>query len=362
MWVLPAVVADELGGLDRLAAAGGELLGPELAHASLSCGSAVLGVRCDRTRGRALTGLNVSKVESVPLNFGDSASAMPRPASAGRAGRGRAPPCHDAGMELPVLTADCSRCFGLCCVLLPFSAASGFGADKPSGTPCTPPRRRRPVPDPRDPARGRLARVHGLRLLRRGPAGLAGDATAGVSWREQDNLGEMAAVLSVMRQLHEMLAHLSRGAAPGAGRRRAGRCWPRSRRWSTGRPRSCWPSTSTSCGRPVGRRSWPTASAPGARGVRRAGPRRGATSPGRTCAAATCAGRYLRGAAADRGRTCAAPTSRDADLLGGGRPRRRRARHRPWPRALFLSQPQANAMRGDAATTRPTPHPPHPWT
>ena len=30
--VLPAVVADELGGLDRLAAAGGELLGAELAH------------------------------------------------------------------------------------------------------------------------------------------------------------------------------------------------------------------------------------------------------------------------------------------------------------------------------------------
>ena len=31
---------------------------------------------------------------------------------------------------------------------------------------------------------------------------------AGVSWREDDNLGEMAAVLSVMRQLHEMLALL----------------------------------------------------------------------------------------------------------------------------------------------------------
>ena len=30
----------------------------------------------------------------------------------------------------------------------------------------------------------------------------------GTSWRDHDNLGEMAAVLSVMRQLHEMLAHL----------------------------------------------------------------------------------------------------------------------------------------------------------
>ena len=31
----------------------------------------------------------------------------------------------------------------------------------------------------------------------------------GRSWRDQDDLGEMAAVLSVMRQLHEMLAHLT---------------------------------------------------------------------------------------------------------------------------------------------------------
>jgi len=41
----------------------------------------------------------------------------------------------------------------------------------------------------------------------------------GTSWRENDNLGEMAAVLSVMRQLHEMLAHLGEVArrAPEAG-------------------------------------------------------------------------------------------------------------------------------------------------
>ena len=31
---------------------------------------------------------------------------------------------------------------------------------------------------------------------------------AGVSWRDTGNLGEMGAVLSVMRQLHEMLVHL----------------------------------------------------------------------------------------------------------------------------------------------------------
>ena len=39
-------------------------------------------------------------------------------------------------MTLPVLQSDCSSCFGLCCVLLPFSAVSGFGVDKPGGRPC----------------------------------------------------------------------------------------------------------------------------------------------------------------------------------------------------------------------------------
>ena len=37
---------------------------------------------------------------------------------------------------LPVLRADCASCFGLCCVLTPFSRESGFGITKSSGTPC----------------------------------------------------------------------------------------------------------------------------------------------------------------------------------------------------------------------------------
>jgi uncharacterized protein YjbI with pentapeptide repeats len=112
------------------------------------------------------------------------------------------------GMELPVLTADCSRCFGLCCVLLPFSAASGFGVDKPGGTPCA-------NLDGDD-----RCRIHAT-LREDGWPGCtvfdcfgAGQQVSqvtygGASWRERGDLGEMAAVLSVMRQLHEMLAHLA---------------------------------------------------------------------------------------------------------------------------------------------------------
>jgi hypothetical protein len=110
--------------------------------------------------------------------------------------------------ELPVLVADCDSCFGLCCVLLPFAATSGFGLDKPGGTPCP------------NLAGDDRCRIHAT-LRADGWPGCdvfdcfgAGQQVsqvtyAGVSWRDQDDLGEMGAVLSVMRVLHEMLSHLA---------------------------------------------------------------------------------------------------------------------------------------------------------
>ncbi|MBG9784872.1 pentapeptide repeat-containing protein [Shouchella lehensis] len=35
-----------------------------------------------------------------------------------------------------VLSSDCSRCFGLCCVALPYGESADFPKDKPSGVPC----------------------------------------------------------------------------------------------------------------------------------------------------------------------------------------------------------------------------------
>jgi hypothetical protein len=127
------------------------------------------------------------------------------------------PACEDVPMsspEAPSLVADCGSCFGLCCVLLPFRAVSGFGIDKPGGTPC-------PHLDDDD-----RCGIHAT-LREDGWAGCsifecfgAGQQVsqvtyAGVSWREGGNLPEMAAVLSVMRLLHEMLTHL------GEARRRS---------------------------------------------------------------------------------------------------------------------------------------------
>ena len=106
------------------------------------------------------------------------------------------------------LVADCSRCFGLCCVLLPFHRDSGFGITKQGGRAC----------HHLDGDDG--CEIHGT-LREDGWPGCAsfdcfgaGQQVSqvtygGASWRDLDDLGEMAAVLSVMRQLHEMLAHLT---------------------------------------------------------------------------------------------------------------------------------------------------------
>jgi hypothetical protein len=121
-------------------------------------------------------------------------------------------PAHD-------LTADCSRCSGLCCVLLPFHASWGFGADKDGGVPC----------------HNLLADNDGCgihaRLRSEGwPGCVAYDCFGagqhvtevtygGASWRDLDDLGEMAAVLSTVRQLNEMrwLLREAHALVPGSG-------------------------------------------------------------------------------------------------------------------------------------------------
>lgn len=111
-------------------------------------------------------------------------------------------------MTAPALKSDCSSCFGLCCVLLPFSAVSGFGVDKPGGRPCL-----NLLDDDRCGIHTTLREDGwpGCTVFECFGAGqqVSQVTYAGVSWREQDNLSEMGAVLSVMRQLHEMLVHLT---------------------------------------------------------------------------------------------------------------------------------------------------------
>lgn len=106
------------------------------------------------------------------------------------------------------LQSDCTNCFALCCVLLPYSATAGFGADKAGGTPCI------------NLAADDRCQIHtdlrdtgwrGCTIFECFGAGqwVSQVTYAGTSWRDPTlNRGEMAAVFSVMRLVHEMLFHL----------------------------------------------------------------------------------------------------------------------------------------------------------
>jgi hypothetical protein len=110
------------------------------------------------------------------------------------------------------LTADCSRCAGLCCVLLPYRAVDGFGTDKPGGTPCS-----NLLADHRCGIHDRLDETGWAGCTAYDCQGAGQHVTrvtyAGRDWRSGEvNLGEMAAVFSVMRVLHGRLAELAPGS------------------------------------------------------------------------------------------------------------------------------------------------------
>ncbi|MEO6084457.1 MAG: pentapeptide repeat-containing protein [Umezawaea sp.] len=111
------------------------------------------------------------------------------------------------------LRSDCSNCFGLCCVALAFSKSADFAVDKDAGDPC-----RNLLADHR-------CGVH-AELRSRGFSGCtvfdcfgAGQKTSqvtfgGESWRNsKDTAKRMFAVFPVMRQLHELLFHLTEALA-----------------------------------------------------------------------------------------------------------------------------------------------------
>jgi uncharacterized protein YjbI with pentapeptide repeats len=107
------------------------------------------------------------------------------------------------------LLADCDRCFGLCCVALPFSASADFAIDKSAGTPC---------PNLKTDFR---CGIH-PRLRQSGFPGCtvydcfgAGQQVAQVTFAGQDwhrapgTARQMFEVFPIMRQLHELLWFLT---------------------------------------------------------------------------------------------------------------------------------------------------------
>ena len=103
------------------------------------------------------------------------------------------------------LRADCGNCFGLCCVALTFAKSADFAIDKPAGEPCP-----NLQPDFRCGIHSKLRAegFQGCTVYDCFGAGQKISQLAGASWRDQPG-EEMFAALPIMRQLHELLWYLA---------------------------------------------------------------------------------------------------------------------------------------------------------
>ncbi|MGN7309568.1 pentapeptide repeat-containing protein [Alkalicoccobacillus gibsonii] len=109
-------------------------------------------------------------------------------------------------MTTTELTSDCSQCFGLCCVALPYIQSTDFAKDKAAGTPC-------------HNLNDRFMCTIHSKLREEGYKGCtvyecfgAGQKVSqtiykNVSWHEKSS-EEMFEVFPIIQQLHEMLAYL----------------------------------------------------------------------------------------------------------------------------------------------------------
>ena len=107
---------------------------------------------------------------------------------------------------MPSLSADCSSCFGLCCVALPFAKSADFAFDKDAGTPC------------RHLAGDFRCGIH-ARLRDKGMSGCtvfdcfgAGQQVSQVTFGGR-NSPQATVVFPVMRGLHELLWYLTEALA-----------------------------------------------------------------------------------------------------------------------------------------------------
>lgn len=255
------------------------------------------------------------------------------------------------------LRGDCERCFGLCCVALPFAASADFAIDKQAGTPC---------PNLRDDHR---CGIH-ARLRQQGFSGCtvydcfgAGQKVSQVTFGGQDwrtgsraDARRMFDVFPVVRQLHELLWYLTEALAlPPARPVHADlrRSLEKTEELTRRTPEQLAALDVGAHRQEVNvlllRTSELVRAGTGARGRKK--DRRGADLMGARLKGADLRGANLRGAyliAADltgadlRGADMIGADLRDADLTDAD-----------LTGAFFLTQPQLNAARGSAGTRLP---------
>ncbi|GAA2250878.1 MULTISPECIES: pentapeptide repeat-containing protein [Streptomyces] len=260
---------------------------------------------------------------------------------------------HQAGR--PELRGDCERCFGLCCVALPFAASADFAVDKAAGTPC------------RNLREDHRCGIH-ARLRQQGFTGCtvydcfgAGQQVSqitfgGRDWRTgpAEDARRMFEVFPVVRQLHELLWYLTEALALPAARpvqAELRKALEKTRELTGGSPEELAALDVAAHRQEVNVLLLRTSELARAGFKGRKKDRRGADLMGARLKGADLRGATLRGAyliAADltgadlRGADLIGADLRDADLTDAD-----------LTGAFFLTQPQLNAARGSAGTRLP---------
>lgn len=258
--------------------------------------------------------------------------------------------------QLSELRGDCARCFGLCCVALPFAASADFARDKPAGKPC---------PNLRDDHR---CGIH-ARLRQEGYSGCtvydcfgAGQKVsrvtfAGRDWRAAsgDGARRMFEVFPVVRHLHELLWYLTEALTLPAARpirSELRRALERTERLTLGTPDELAALDVGAHRQEVNVLLLRTSELVRAQvPARKRKDRRGADLIGARLKGADLRGASLRGAcliAAD----LTGADLRQADLIGADL-RDADLTDADLTGAFFLTQPQLNAARGSVGTRLP---------
>ncbi|WP_459179170.1 pentapeptide repeat-containing protein [Streptomyces tunisiensis] len=252
------------------------------------------------------------------------------------------------------LRADCSACFGLCCVALPFARSADFARDKAAGQAC-----------------GHLRDDFGCgihaRLRDQGYRGCtvfdcfgAGQKVSqvtfgGTDWRRSpESASAMFAVFPVMRQLHELLAYAAEALELPAARplhRELRRTLARIEELSRGDADSVVTLDVNALRGEVNSLLLRASELTRARVPGRRKDHRGADLMGARLSGTNLRGASLRGALLV-GADLTGADLRDADLIGADL-RDADLSGADLTGALFLTQAQLNAARGDTATTLP---------
>ncbi|MDX6352885.1 MAG: hypothetical protein QOF84_7675 [Streptomyces sp.] len=252
------------------------------------------------------------------------------------------------------LQADCANCFGLCCVALPFAASADFAVDKPAGKPCT------------NLGTDFRCGIH-TRLRDEGFPGCtvfdcfgAGQKVSqitfgGQDWRQAPQTArQMFDVFPVMRQLHELLRYVTEALALPPARpvhAELRRALNDIDRLTHGSAESLAELDVPALRHDVNALLLRTselvrAAVPGRRKNHRGADLIGARLKGADLRGANLRGAYLIAADLSRADLRTADVIgadfRDADLSGAD-----------LTGSIFLTQPQLNAAKGDAATELP---------